>query len=213
MKKSQCAFTLIELLVVIVVIAILATIGFPVFTSVQERARAVEDLNNLRQIGIATQTYLNDHDSVIFLTDQAASPWTKSLCPKYLSAWKIFQSPFDRRASLEDAANSPVSYGVNTNAIGIQTDKIQKPSLFILFAPAQTNGTQVAFSGLAGATVKVVRDTSTPGGSPPEGGTHNSRTRINALFADLHSESLTWTTFIADAAGAADDPSRFRWEP
>ncbi len=67
MKNSPRAFTLIELLVVITIIAILASIALPVFSSIQEKARATQDMNNLRQLGIATQTYLNDNDGVIFV--------------------------------------------------------------------------------------------------------------------------------------------------
>ena len=101
MKKSLRAFTLIELLVVITIIAILASIALPVFSSVQEKARVTQDMNNLRQLGIATQTYLNDNDGVSFLPI-SDEPWTKSLHPKYLPAWKIFQSPFDKRAPSEE---------------------------------------------------------------------------------------------------------------
>jgi len=212
MKKSLGAFTLIELLVVITVIAILVAIALPVFSSVQEKARITQDMSNLRQLGIATQTYLNDNDSVLFSSDQTTNPWPKSLHPKYLPAWKIFQSPFDKRTSLENDATAPVSYGLNLNVVGLSTDKIQKPTLFILLAPAQNNNAQVNFAGVSGATVTVLRAVSNPGGTAT-GGTQNKRTRINGLFADLHSESLTWTTFKADVAGPTDDPSRFRWDP
>ncbi len=213
MKKSLGAFTLIELLVVIAVIAILIGIALPVFNSVQERARITQDLSNLRQLGIATQTYLNDHDGILF--DPAAGTWMLQLHPKYLPAWKIFQSPFDSRASLESDTTSPVSYGLNSNAVGRSTDKIQKPTLFILLAPAQNNNAQVRFAGVSGLAggVTVLRAVSNP---PPGlaalGGTQKKRTSINALFADLHSESLSWATFTAAAAGPTDDPSRFRWD-
>src|SRR4249919_627841 len=98
MKKSLGAFTLIELLVVITIIAILVSIALPVFSSVQEKARITQDLSNLRQLGIATQTYLNDNDSILFPT---GSIWMSKLTPKYLPAWKIFQSPFDNRTASE----------------------------------------------------------------------------------------------------------------
>jgi len=212
-------FTLIELLLVIVVIAILASIAYPVYIGVQERARVIQDMNNLRQIGIATQLYMNDNDGVIFSSATGADPWQKQLHPKYLSAWNIFQSPFDKRGALEDDTNSPVSYGINGNSIvGIAVSKISKPSIFILFAPAQTNDTTVTFSGTASQTapgVTVYKNTSTPGGSSTgtaPHGTHNSRKRINALFADLHSESMLWTTFITDGTSATD-PNSFRWNP
>src|SRR6476469_2529171 len=107
MKKSLGAFTLIELLVVIAIIAILVGIALPVFSTVQEKGRITQDMNNLRQIGIETQLYLNDHESIF---PSAAEAWMSSLQPKYLPSWKIFQSPFDKRTALEDDTNAPVSY-------------------------------------------------------------------------------------------------------
>ncbi|MBQ0105308.1 MAG: DUF1559 domain-containing protein [Armatimonadetes bacterium] len=59
MKKG---FTLIELLVVIAIIAILAAILFPVFAQAREKARASSCLSNLKQIGTATQLYIDDYE-------------------------------------------------------------------------------------------------------------------------------------------------------
>src|SRR5438067_13514318 len=92
-------FTLIELLVVIAIIAVLVSIAYPVYTSVQERARAAQDMSNLRQIGLATQMYMNDNDGVIF--SSTGGTWMSQLEPKYIPAWKIFESPFDKRAPSE----------------------------------------------------------------------------------------------------------------
>ena len=209
MKNSVRAFTLVELLIVMAVITILAGLALPVFTSVQEKARITQDLSNLRQLGIATQTYLNDNDGVIFAADQLTTPWVKCLHPKYLPDWKIFQSPMDGRSAAESETTAPVSYGLNLNAVGLSFDKIKKSTLFILLAPAQNSDAQVKFSGLSAAT--VLRALSAPGGTAT-GGSQKKRTSIDALFADLHSESLPWTTFIMDPTGPTDDPSRFRWD-
>ena len=61
-KGTSRGFTLIELLVVIAIIAILAAILFPVFAQAREKARATSCLSNLKQIGTATQMYVQDYD-------------------------------------------------------------------------------------------------------------------------------------------------------
>jgi prepilin-type N-terminal cleavage/methylation domain-containing protein len=225
--NSPRGFSLIELLVVISVIVILAGISYPTYTSMQERARVTQDMNNLRQIGIATQMYLNDHDGVLFSTDVSAGTWMAQLLPKYLPAWRIFQSPFEKRAASENGTTSPpspVSYGLNgntksgTSIAGLSMDKIANPSTFIVFAPAQSNATTVAFAGTASQAapgVTVYKKLSTPGGSyagTDPHGTHNSRMRINALFADLHTESMLWSKFILDT-DPNDSTAAQRWDP
>ena len=66
-KNFSRAFTFIELLVVMVVFGILFTIAYPVFIGTQERAKVTKDMSNLRQIGLATQTYMNDNDGVFLV--------------------------------------------------------------------------------------------------------------------------------------------------
>jgi prepilin-type N-terminal cleavage/methylation domain-containing protein len=223
-RNFSRGFTLIELLIVMAIVAILATIAYPTYIGIQERAKVTKDMNNLRQIGIATQLYMNDNDGALFST---ATSWMSQLHPKYLSSWNVFQSPFDAtRAALEDDVNSPVSYGINNgpgnNVVGASADKISKPSIFILFAPAQTSGTTVSFLGTAGfATLPGVtvlgiggnQAMSNPNGTAATGGTHSSRTKINALFADLHLENMTWSVFTTNASIPSDPSATQRWSP
>lgn len=217
------AFTLIELLVVVAVIAILVAVAVPVYTGILERAKATKDMSNLRQIGTATQTYLNDNDGVLFAP---AATWMSQLKPKYFSVWRGFQSAFDKRPSSEGGgAATPISYGVNANiypggvaGAAMPASKITNPTGFILFAPAQAPGTTVSFLGSAispppGVTVAWIGGNtvqSSPGGNVTNG-TYNSRRLINALFADLHCETMTWTTFASTTAANLGEPNQ--WTP
>lgn len=217
------AFTLIELLVVVAVIAILVSIAYPVYTGILERGKATKDLSNLRQIGIATQTYLNDSDAVLPGSITPAVTWMSQVTPKYLSSWKIFQSPFDKRASSEAGDGSTaMSYGINSNVyvnnVGISATKITNPSGFILFAPAQASGPTVSFLGSAnspapGVTLVGIGGNtvmSSPGGNVTSG-THNSRQRINVLFADLHCENMSWAAFSTTTSSTPGAPGQ--WIP
>ncbi|MDR1281830.1 MAG: type II secretion system GspH family protein [Opitutaceae bacterium] len=74
-------FTLIELLTVIVIIGILAGIMIPVTLSVRASARSAQCTSNLRQIGIATQTYLTEHKQVIYPHSNGGYIWYHYLNP------------------------------------------------------------------------------------------------------------------------------------
>lgn len=225
-KNLGRAFTLFELVIVILVIAILASIAYPIFIGTQERAKVAKDMNNLRQIGIATQLYMNDKDGA--LPGSTTATWMSQLCPKYTAAWGIFKSPLDTTRLPSEAGTgsppSPISYGINSkiydvNNVAISADKIAKPTVFILFAPAQDNATTVNFQGLAttpGPGVTVLGNSSTVTGNPPNngaaiGGTQSNRTRINALFADLHCENMLWSAFTNTTPNPLSDPDQ--WTP
>ena len=60
-RYSQKGFTLIELLIVIAIIAILASILFPVFSRVRESARRTACASNMKQIALAFTMYANDY--------------------------------------------------------------------------------------------------------------------------------------------------------
>lgn len=219
-KFSVRAFTLIEMLVVIAIIATLAALLFPAVGGMQERGKATQDMNNLRQLGLATQLYLNDNDGTFLLP---TVNWMQQLHPKYLSSWKVFKSPFDGRSLVEDDARAPVSYGYNANAQNAATagtlsaDQISNSSAFILYAPAQDSSAKVNFTGLSGTGVTVDK-----GGRGSQGtalgGTHKSRKRINAIMADMHVEDMAWGTignsgFVNDQKSPSDGSGGQRWDP
>jgi prepilin-type N-terminal cleavage/methylation domain-containing protein/prepilin-type processing-associated H-X9-DG protein len=211
-KKSRAAFTLIEMLIVIAIIAILIAILTPAFTSVLEKGKVTQDMNNLRQIGLATQMYLNDNDGAFFLPD---AKWPGILNPKYVGTWKTFQSPFDKNAPSDDPSTARVSYGVNQNATNtgaaggsspLLADRITNPSGFIAFAAVPDRSNPLKFSGTAGTPTIL----SQPSSAATVYGTHNNRRRVNVCMADWHVENMDWATF---SDGSTNTTAKQRWNP
>jgi hypothetical protein len=180
--------------------------------------------------------YMNDNNGVLFST---TGSWMSQLynadnpaASKYISSWNIFVSPFDHpvspRTASSNSATSAISYGINGTAgvVGMSADRISKPTAFIVFAPAQAAGAAVNFQGTANTTsqaalagsanVTVLAAVSVPGGGA-QGGKQNGRTKINALSADWHFETMQWSgtgaafTHTNDPGG--DPDGQYRWSP
>ena len=91
-------FTLVELLVVFTIIGVLASLLTPAMSRAKARARSIECLNNLRQVGVATLLYAPEHQDRLQLnfpltptvtwasqlsTNQGLRPPELFLCPSY----------------------------------------------------------------------------------------------------------------------------------
>jgi prepilin-type N-terminal cleavage/methylation domain-containing protein/prepilin-type processing-associated H-X9-DG protein len=108
-NSATRAFTLIELLVMIAIIAILASILFPVFARARDKARQTSCLSNLKQLGTATLAYVQDFDETWPLTrpvtngvnESAATAWPASdtfttPSPTTRSVWHNALEPYTK---------------------------------------------------------------------------------------------------------------------
>ena len=144
------AFTLIELLVVITIIAILAAILFPVFAQAKASAKKAACLSHQRQVGIALQMYIQDHDDQLFFFAHAIDPsrtsplvpygvtrenrWWNQIQP-YMKNLDMIASPSDgkqRPHPLEDGQSGrPLvkrSYVANRAAEGLPYSVVDRPA-------------------------------------------------------------------------------------
>jgi len=102
-NECRRAFTLIELLVVIAIIAILAALVMPALASAKLAGGKAVCISNLRQIGIAIQSYASDFEGNIPYGPKA---------PPYTSPANFYPSTGAPTSLLSLQSGSPVALGL-----------------------------------------------------------------------------------------------------
>jgi prepilin-type N-terminal cleavage/methylation domain-containing protein/prepilin-type processing-associated H-X9-DG protein len=150
-------FTLIELLVVIAIIAVLIALLLPAVQAAREAARRIGCVNNLKQLALASQNYLNSVNTLPMGTGIATFPGDGSLEPSnnifiailpYLEQQSLFNA-FNFSLVTQSQPNYTVS-AVGVGALWCPSDgTVNQPQL----APDMLDGPgKMYYTSYAGCT-------------------------------------------------------------
>lgn len=210
-RTAAPAFTLLELLCVMGVIALLAAVLLPVLAQSRHSARRVACANNLRQLGLATQMYWDDHEGRAFVyrgayTNGGDVYWfgwlqrwdghnegrrafdvTQGALYPYLQGRGVEVCPaFDYgwRLFKPKATGASYGYGYNRELSGRQVATLTRPAeLIVLADAAQVND----FQPPASPEQPMLEEFYYVSALEPKPTAHfRHRHWANALFADMH---------------------------
>jgi prepilin-type N-terminal cleavage/methylation domain-containing protein len=172
-RRRPEAFTLLEVLVVVAIIGVLAALLLPALNASKEKARKVNCLSNMKQIGLATVLYASSYQGRC-PTDSSDPTLVGSLqlLSNVLSSTQVLHCPNDPRRDV----------GVAARFQGLTIRNISYS-----YVPNQiwsTNGDQTAI-------IALDRISATSAGSIwPKNGNHKGQGGY-VLFSDGHSEFHT----------------------
>ena len=185
---SRTGFTLVELMVVVAIVGTLSLVGFSVTNGGIERAKSVQCLGIMRDVGVAMQVYTTDHSGRLPDTSHSRDAngnslsWSKTLAD-------YFDQDFVARCP-SSKSKSAVTYAWNdlltgTGGGGIPMSVCRSPGSTMALAEVRESYTSEHFH-FAGARSRITYNQFK---SSADVELHGKT--ANYLFVDGHTESLT----------------------
>lgn len=211
-QSLRRAFSLVELLVVIAVVGILGALLLPALSQSKAAARRIQCVDNLRQLGLATQMYWDENDDFTFryqigATNGGRLYWFGWLKPgaEGQREFDLTQGalyPFLQGSGVEicpsldynnalykhKARGAAYGYGYNLNLgqSSINTSRLSRPSDTVLMADAaQVNDFQAPASPDRPMIEEFYYVDADDGGGYPNAHFRHQK-QANTLFADNH---------------------------
>jgi prepilin-type N-terminal cleavage/methylation domain-containing protein len=124
--SKQRGFTLVEMLIVLAIVGVLAAIIYPLTRSFIGRSREAACLGNLRSLGVALQTHLQEHNDImpVMETGRASKasdvPVLDTVLLPYLETPVVFHCPADK----EQFEKTGTSYSWNSYQSGRHVSRL-----------------------------------------------------------------------------------------
>jgi len=212
-KQFRAGFTLIELLLVIAIIAILAGLMLPALGAAKSKARQINCLSNVKQLGLALMLYADDHDGKMPLTAHRTlrpeDVWLNTLSPYAggVDAIRICTADPRKDRLIQNRGTSYIMNEFMTVPLIDPFGRVLEPlptldqladpsATFLLFESADTFGVSLfsdhshSRSWLSGGWGSVIRDIQPDRHRAGNADEDRSSGKANYLFGDGRAEAI-----------------------